>query len=310
MKQINRVFFLIMLILLLVGTGCSLNSGNAPADVTVPADTSAPEQPLATNTPEPTPTEAIEMAAMVNGEGIRKSSYDASLLQLQAALTAYPDTPSEGKTPQNRVLEQLVNRMLLAQAARAAGYVVTDEMVNQKLTEITDSLGGQDALNVWLNTNGYTEADFRYELSQELAAAWQREQITAAVPETAEQVKAHQILFYDYFQATRAYDQLNAGYPFDQISANNDPNQLGYLDWFPRGFLLFPELEEAAFSLAPGQYSSVLETDAGYHILYIYEKDPNHPLSTEARLMLQEQALANWLTQQNSQSQIEILVTP
>lgn len=309
MKQTKRFFSLFLLVLLLVSAGCSLSGSPTPAETPIPTNTSAPDQPLATNTPEPPPTEVVEMAAMVNGESIRKSSYDASLMQLQAALTAYPDTLPEGKTPQDMVIEQLVNRALLAQAARDAGYIVTDEMIGQKLAEISESLGGQDALNTWLDANGYTEADFRYELGLELEAAWQREQITAAVPTSAEQVRAQQILFYDYFQATRAYDQLSAGYPFDQISAANDPNQLGYLDWFPRGFLLFPELEETAFSLGPGQYSSVIETDAGYHILYVYEKG-EHPLSSEARLILQEQALADWLTQQNSQSQIEILVTP
>ena len=307
----THIFSLIFIGLMLLSAGCSLSGGPAPTqESALPTETSAPGVPLPTNTPEPTPTEAVEMAVIVNGEGIHKTSYDASLLQLQTALVSYPDMLPAETTPQNMVIEQLVYRTLLAQAARAGGYIVTDEMIAQQMANITETMGGQEALNTWLGANGYTEESFRYEIRLDLEAAWQREQITAAVPETAEQVRAQQVLFYDYYQATRAYDQMKAGFGFEQIAANNDPNQLGYLDWFPRGFLLFPELEEVAFSLGAGQFSSVIETEAGYHILYIYETDPAHQLSPEARMVLQEKALADWLTQQYSQSQIEILVTP
>jgi len=293
------------------GAGCSLSNPPAPATPTSPPiETTAPDEAPTEPAPEPTATEVVELAATVNGEGIRKSSFDASLLQLQAALNTYPDRLPSDQTPQDAVIEQLVYRALLAQAARAAGFDLTIEMVDQRLTQINNSLGGEDALNTWLSENGYTLESFRYELGVEIEAAWQRDQITAAVPETAEQVRAQQILFYDSFQATRAHDQLNAGFPFEQIAANSDPEKLGYLGWFPRGFLLFPKLEDAAFSLSPGQYSDVIETEAGYHILYVFEKDAAHPLSSEARLVLQEKAVADWLAQQRSQSQIDLLLTP
>ena len=120
-------------------------------------------------------------------------------------------------------------------------------------------------------------------------------------------MQARQILFYDPFLASRAYDQLQAGFAFETIAANNDPDNLGYLDWFPLDVLLFPELEEAAFSLQPGQHSEVIETEAGYHILYVIDKGI-HPLSNEIRLILEERAVNTWLEEQLSQANIVLLV--
>ena len=313
MKKTDLISIQLILILLFLGAaGCSLSPNRATPTVPAAAEPTVTAEPIpeVTDTVQPTPTEAVAYAAAVNGEGIRQTSYDASLLQLQVALQTYPDMLPEGQTAQEAVIEQLVYRALLAQAAREAGFSATEEIVTQRLAQLTANAGGEEALDQWLAENGYSLETFLLELPLEIEAAWQRDQIAAAVPEVMEQVRAQQILFYDSFQASRAYDQLNAGFPFDQIAANNDPQSLGYLDWFPRGYLIFPEIEEAAFSLEPGQYSQVIETPAGYHILYVYEKAPAHPLSAEARLTLQEKAVSEWLTQQRSQSAVEVYLTP
>ncbi len=70
--------------------------------------------------------------------------------------------------------------------------------------------------------------------------------------------------------------------------------------------LFYPQLEEVAFSLQPGEYSEVIETVIGYHILEVLDYDPGRPLSTDARLTKQIQVLEDWLAQQRAQSQIEI----
>ena len=76
------------------------------------------------------------------------------------------------------------------------------------------------------------------------------------------------------------------------------------LGWFPRGYLLEPVLEEIAFLLEPGQYSDVIESDVGYHILLVMERDPQHQLSPDAYLVMQEKALGDWLTQKRAESDI------
>jgi len=236
------------------------------------------------------------------------------LADYQAHLARYTAAQEELGTllatedAQNTVLEDLINRLLLTQAARQAGYTADEAAVNERLAALVEQLGGQPALDEWLSANGYSLESFLQELALEMEAAWMREQITAAVPENAEQVLARQVLFTDSYQAERYYLQLQSGTSFDTVVANADPQGLGYLDWFPRGYLLQLELEEAAFALQPGEYSAIIETELGYHILQVLDRDPERPLSPDARLTLQMQALSEWLAQQRGESQIEVLL--
>lgn len=304
MKAYSSISIILFVVLLV--SGCTLT----PAE-NLPVETPATEIPVSapTDTPAPeiTPTPEVEYAAIINGEGIRLDSYEASLIQLTQALEEYPELIESGEMPEERVLESLIDRTLLAQAARNAGFTADVQMTVERLAKLIEQAGGNEAFETWLTANGYTLESFSFELPLEMEAAWQRDQIAAAVSEETEQVQARQILFYDPFQASRAYDQLQAGIPFETIAENNDPNDLGYLDWFPRGVLIFPELEEAAFSLPPGQYSKVIETDAGYHILYVIDKG-TRPLSSEIRMLLEEEAVGAWLEEARSQAEVEVLV--
>jgi parvulin-like peptidyl-prolyl isomerase len=157
-------------------------------------------------------------------------------------------------------------------------------------------------------TNLYTEAELHQALRRAVEAAWMRDTIAAGVPETAEQVHARQILLYNSTEANQVYSQLESGNDFADLAATYDPVAEGELGWFPRGYLTQPAVEEAAFALEPGQYSTVIETPLGYHIIQVIEKDPQHSLSPDARLALQQQAVKDWLQTQRSQSTIEILL--
>ena len=290
--------FLLMLVVL---AACTVLTTPTPTALHSPTPEPAIDLP-----PEITPTEVVVYVAVVNGEGIRQTSYAASMKQFLAAQEEFGNLLEPGETAQDKVMLALINRVLLAQAARDSGFVLDPSMVDDRFAQITEEAGGPETLASWLENNGYTLESFRIDLALEIEAAWQREQIASSVPETAEQVKARQVLFYDSFLASRAYNQLQAGVPFDTIVENNDPQKLGYLDWFPRGYLFYSQLEEVAFSLQPGEYSEVIETVIGYHILEVLDYDPGRLLSTDARLTKQIQVLEDWLAQQRAQSQIEI----
>ncbi|MCH7662352.1 MAG: peptidylprolyl isomerase, partial [Chloroflexi bacterium] len=249
----------------------------------------------------------VEIAATVNGETITLSNYQASLSRYEAAIIEV-GTILATQSASERVLDDLINRQLLSQAAREADFIADKPMVEQRLVELTKKAGGEEALSDWMAANFYTLGSLRLELALEMEAAWMRDQIISAVPETAEQVLARQVWFSTSFEAERVYDQLQNGAAFDIIITNNDPQELGYLGWFPRGYLLDPKLEEAAFSLQPGQYSRVIETRLGFHILEILDYDPNRQLTQDARLLFQTQILQEWLENRKNQSQIEIFV--
>lgn len=263
-----------------------------------------PASPVVLASPSPT---LSSPAIIINGEVITLDIYQAHLARFQAAQVQL-GTNLATTSDIGLVAEDLINRQLLSQAARAAGFTAHEDIVEQRLSALMEEIGGAEVLVTWMQNNYYTPESLRTELALEMEAAWMRDDLLAEVPATAEQVLARQVLFFTAFEAERIFAQLENGASFDTIVANNDPGEDGYLGWFPRGFLLDPELEQAAFALQPGQYSSIIQTRHGFHILQVLEYDPERPLSPDALLRMQALYLADWLASARSQAQIEILV--
>ena len=202
------------------------------------------------------------------------------------------------------VLEDLISQVLLAQAARADGFEITEADLQSRVDALVAGLGGADALSAWQSANGYTDESFKSALKRAAEAAWMRDRIISAVPRTMDQVHARQILLYNEETALVVADRLAAGADFSALAALYDPTTAGELSWFPRGYLMEPQIEEAAFSLQPGQYSSMITTDVGYHFIYVIERDGERPLAPDAYLVMQENALRAWLAEQRASSDI------
>ena len=265
---------------------------------TTPAITSGSTPALLTPSVAPIP-----LAARVNGLEISLPEYESELALYQAAKGT--ELAPEDK---QRVLDDLVDQALLAQAAREKGFLVDETMFQQRISQLASALGGDQALQTWLTTYNYNEQTFNWALTRSVAAAWMRDQIAASLPGAVEQIHARQILLYTAEQADQVYLLLKSGNDFGNLALKYDPLTGGDLGWFPRGYLLDKKLEVVAFSLQPDQFSAVTETSAGFHILQVLERDPQHPLSPDARLVLQTQAMSDWLAARRSQSQIDILL--
>jgi parvulin-like peptidyl-prolyl isomerase len=268
-----------------------------------------PATPTGTPTPSPTPAPPtptpIPLAATINGKGITAAEFEAELARFQSAQTALGNNVSLEEATQ-RVMDDLIDQVLLAQGAQAEGFSVDDATVQSRMDSLAEQVGGLDKLAAWETQHGYTDESFRLALGRQIAAAWMRDKIIAALPNTAEQVHVRQILLYNSDTAQKVIEQLKAGADFGTLAAQYDPATQGELGWFPRGYLLQPQIEEAAFALQPGQISDVIQTSVGYHILIVLERDPNHLLSPDARLTLQNQSLANWLQEQRDRSTITL----
>jgi peptidyl-prolyl cis-trans isomerase C len=114
-------------------------------------------------------------------------------------------------------------------------------------------------------------------------------------------------------EADRLHDQLDSGADFATLARtySQDPNTReaeGDLGWFPRGILTVPEVEEVAFSLSPGQYSEVVPSLLGYHIVQVVERDPAREVSPDNLHLLQERALQEWVEGLRAQADIQIFV--
>jgi parvulin-like peptidyl-prolyl isomerase len=207
------------------------------------------------------------------------------------------------------VLDDLIDQSLLAEAAHREGFVVDDEILKSHIDSLVEQVNGEQSLQEWIQTQGYNQESFESALRRSIEAAWMRDQILSEVPLTAEQVHARQILVYDIGEANQVLRELQSGKDFATLTALYDPQTLGDLGWFPRGYLVDPKLDEAAFGLQPEEYSEIIETRVGFHILQVIERDPDRLLDPDARLVWQEKALQEWIETQRSQSEIVILDT-
>ncbi len=287
-------FFPVILLLALALSACS-----APVTLAGPTSTASP---TATLTPTPTAT-PIPPALTVNGESISLAEFQAALARYKQAQAAQGKTVDEQAAAET-VEQDLVDTLLLGQGAAAEGKTVDDASVQARIDSLAAQVGGLSALQEWETAHGYTEADFFAEMKRQMAAALKRDSLVASVPATAEQVHVKQILFYNLNEAQQALAALQGGASFTDLVAQYDPVTKGELGWFPRGYLPETAIEEAAFALQPGEYSDVIQTQAGYHILYLVERDPNHPLSPDALLTLQQHAVSAWLAEQKQKSTI------
>jgi parvulin-like peptidyl-prolyl isomerase len=202
------------------------------------------------------------------------------------------------------VIVDLVAQMLLAQAARTDGFTLDEAGLQARIDSLTSQIGGADKLSAWEQGHGYSDQTFRSALKRGAESAWERDKIIAAVPSTAEQVHVQQILLYNQDTAQNFLTQLNGGADFNELALRADPLTRGDLGWVPRGYLLEPQIEAEAFALPVGGYSNVITTDVGFHIVRVLEHDIARPLSPDAYLVLQEQALKKWVADQRAAASV------
>jgi peptidyl-prolyl cis-trans isomerase C len=259
--------------------------------------------PTATFTPEPPTATPVPMALTVNGEGIPVVDFNADVQRYLTSQGSLGKTVSAQEAA-SAVKDDLTAQLLLAQAARADGFTLDEAGLQARVESLATKVGGAGPLSTWESAHGYTDEAFRSELKRAAESAWMRDKIIAAVPSTAEQVHVQQILLYNQDKAQTFLIQLNGGADFDELASQADPLTRGDLGWVPRGYLLEPKIEEAAFGLEVGQHSDVITTDVGFHIIRILSRDPQRPLSPDAYLALQELALKNWIEEQRKQANI------
>lgn len=311
-------------LLIAIGALCLAFGGLAGCrDATEELPTQPPVLPTATALPlaaTPTPTFSEPLAALVNGEPIFLDDYLIQVMQAEQALTSQgqnADTP-EGQQAlalaRQRVLDAMIEQEIILQAAAREGVVVSDETVDAAVTQSIADAGGQEAFQAWLQANSLTAQDYRESLHAQLVAQAMFQQITQDVPTSAEQVHARHIALPTEEEARQVLARLQNGEDFAALAREFSQDATtrdngGDLGFFPRGLLLSPEIEEAAFSLAPQQISDVVRTQFGqYHIVQVLEREDNRPLPEEVLHSLRENVFEQWLSEQLAQAEIQPFV--
>jgi parvulin-like peptidyl-prolyl isomerase len=304
----QRIFALPALILLLLSAAC--RNGGATTTLLPTATTSGqaqaatlPPAAVATNTSiPPTPTPTAPLAAMVNGQPIFLADFEKELARFEAAQSGAGGDPA---TYREQVLNALIERQLILQAAAAQGVVVAPETVDQRLAELRTAAGEAGTFEAWLQTNQWTEEEFRETLEAEIITGEIVARVTADVPHTMEQVRASYIQMDDAALAQSVLERARAGDDFAFLAEQNSVDRVtgengGDLGFFAPGSLLVPEVEAAAFALQPGEISDLIavaneDGTTTYYIVLVTERDPERELTADARYTLLQATFEAWL---------------
>lgn len=280
-----------------------------PATPAGGGDTATPSIPPSP-TPEPTAT-PVPLAAVVNGQPILLSDYETEVARYETAAVSLGHDLSQEGDYRKHVLDALINKALILQAAQAAGLGVSDAEVQEVYDQIVTERGGQAELDRWLAANLYTPEQFRAELGDGLLANAVQSQVAESVPTEVEQVHARQILVATREEADTILTELAAGADFATLAVNRslDASRIngGDLGWFPANGLTQPEAAQAAFALQPEQISQPVQSKLGFHIVQVLERGP-HRLSPSMLAALQKQAIDAWRATLWSQATIEKFV--
>jgi parvulin-like peptidyl-prolyl isomerase len=167
------------------------------------------------------------------------------------------------------------------------------------------------ALQQFVTQNNVTEADLRTQIERSLL----QDKIQAAigqqqVPATQAQVHARQIVVATSDQANDLLNQLKNGADFAQLAQQNSTDTVtrdkgGDMGWFARG-VQTKAIEDAAFSLQPGQLSDVISDGGSYHILQVIESDPNRSLPPDQLTNQRQKAFQDWLSSKRSGQDVKL----
>jgi peptidyl-prolyl cis-trans isomerase C len=337
----SRFSFFLVLALAAALSGCKaaspenaakelgLQKGNEPATPGAPAPAAEPVKPV--------PAELPAVIARVNGQDITKAEFDRALKSIEGRAGPVPDTRRD--EVYRGLIDQLVRLQLLKQEAAARKIAVTDAEVDKRIAEVKQQFPSEDVFKEMLKTQQITEERFRVDARDDLAVSKMLTEAlkdkTAVTPEQidafyksnpdrfkqGERVRASHILVTvpegadgptkdkAREKAEGLLKQIKAGGDFAALAKANsaDPGSAingGDLGFFSPGQMVGP-FNDVAFKLAPGSVSDLVETQFGFHIIKVVEKQAGGvvPLDTV------RPQLAQFLENQNRQREAAAFVT-
>ena len=255
-------------------------------------------------------TETIkDPVAVVNGIEISSNEYETEVnLQLQQASQQGRQIP-DAMLPKIKadILNHLIDREVLYQESQKKNIAVNAERVNKEIKTIKDRFPSQEEFEKIIAEMGISEAEIKSQIERNLAIrqlidTQVIDKITVSEADTKayydnnpnlfkkpEQVKASHILIKVESDATdlqkaqarieiaKIQQKLKDGQDFATLAREHSQGPSakngGDLGYFGRGQMVKP-FEDAAFALKPGQVSEIVETQFGYHLIKVVDKQP------------------------------------
>ena len=319
------------LVVALIVCGCSKSSTAAASS------TAAGSQQAAPAAPKPVPAQIPDVVARVNGEDLTKSDFDRAVQALEAR--AGGTIPPEQRDQILRgVLDQLIGYKVLVQEVRSRHVEVPDSEVDARLAQIRGQFPNEAAFTQMLSQRNLTLEQVKSDAREDMSISKMIDgEIASKIAVTPEQVNDFYAKNPDQFKqgdsvrashiligvprgadaaareqartkAEQVLTDVKAGKDFAALAKefSADPGSAangGDLGFFQQGQMVGP-FNDAAFSLAPGTTSDLVETEFGFHIIKVAEKKAGRTIPLEEVKPQVEQ----YLERMNRQQQTEMFV--
>ncbi len=215
---------------------------------------------------------------------------------------AFRSVPGKEREEQLRAWarENVIERMLLRQAAEEYGKSLSRELLEESFKSLITKEGGYVHCSQKLSARGSSMEKFRRDFDQQFCMEMLIDSVAGNIPPPGEEevrrryaadpsrfttpdiVRAGQIVFH--VGSTRTRDEalrgireiqamLSEGRDFEELAGrfSDCPENEGDLGWFAEGEMV-EGFESAVFAMAPGEVSSIIETEFGFHLAKLYEK--------------------------------------
>ena len=252
-----------------------------------------------------TPIDSIEV--VVNDDVITQRELEDRTTSVTRMLQRQKTMLPDRNVLERQVLERMISEMLQAQFARETGLRVDDAMLDKTILRIAqqNKFDSVAAFRAKLEQEGTVFKEFREEIRNEMISARLRERevdnklvisenevdnylsnealqegkgeelllshILVVVPE---QASADKIQTYRN-RAEQALAKLRSGAPFSQVAAGysdaQDALKGGELGWRPTDRLP-PIFAETLQKMKPGEFSEVLRSPNGFHIVKLLDR--------------------------------------
>ncbi|HXD16957.1 MAG TPA: peptidylprolyl isomerase [Vicinamibacterales bacterium] len=305
-----------------------------PAAQSTPPPAAAQLQPPAA---KPVPPQLPEIVARINGETISGVELDRAVKALEGR--AGGPVPADQRDRVFRgVLDEMIGYKLLVQEAKTRKIVVPDSDIEAQVAQIRSQFPNQQQFDQALAAQKMTLQDIRDDARSEMSVEklvegeiatkiavkpeavtdfYQKNQdkfqqgprvrashILISVPQNADAATKQQAKT----KAEAILKDLKGGKDFAATAKENsqDPGSAvngGDLGFFEKGQMV-PPFEQAAFALNAGDMSDLVETQFGYHIIKVAEKQTQRvvPLD-EAKPQIEQ-----YLSQQSRQAETQAFV--
>src|SRR5699024_5163175 len=241
-----------------------------------------------------------DLVAKVNGEEITKEEYNMEFKVNEIQYKRIEEEKTLAKTLEEeetmdidlkkRALNSLIFAKVLEQEAYLQNIKVTDKELNEKLDTLYEEIGGEKQLNNIVKEDDIPEEYFLNHIKRLILIEKFKENYTENINIDNKRSKEYfdtnheklilyhlkHILVESEEKGQKALNMIEKGEDFGEVAIKASKDSVSSIDGGDIGYLseedMPKEIKKAVLNLEVGQVSDLINTELGYHIIYLEDK--------------------------------------